>query len=423
MRLRFRELVVWRTGGKVLNAMVVGLTGRTRVIFVTDGLVERLPTEEVLAVFAHEAGHAKRHHLPLYLVLFFALALLFDSVAGVLFAAGVPEELMLAVYLGLLWFGLIGWLSRKFEREADVYGSDHAAVAIPDPGPVVLPGLTRALPYGASLMVRALDRIARLTGHTTSFRHGSIEDRIRYVAAYASDGEVRQAFRRQRRRLYAGIAALGVAAVGVAALQLPGEIRFADAQIRFDDAARIEREARAIRSERGPEAARDRYRDLLRTYVEAERALGDAGDGRTRALRQAVVHEQADVALRGLGDRVFARRALERVVAMGRVSTLSQRLLFHAHVDLGRIAAGAGDTAAAREHLDRARALRPDPAGAEGELLRARVALLQAVVEAREGVLTGRPEVERHARPRYPKDEWREHAEDAAEDLRLLPPA
>jgi Zn-dependent protease with chaperone function len=248
MRLRYRELVVWNTGGRFPNALVVGLTGRTRMIFVTDVLVEKLPPEEVLAVFAHEAGHAKRHHLPLYLVVFFAFALLFDSLTSALLERGVPHWMLLALQLAFVWFGLVGWLSRRFEREADVYGADHATVAIPDPGPVVLPGASRPLPYGAALLVRALDRVARLTGHARSFRHGSIEDRIRYVASYATDPEARREFRRQRRGLYVVIAAFALAALGVAVVELPRQVRLASAGIRADEALTRHREAADVRA-------------------------------------------------------------------------------------------------------------------------------------------------------------------------------
>jgi STE24 endopeptidase len=63
LRLRYREMRLWKTGGRGLNAMVVGLTPGTRRIFVTDGLLRALAPHEVEAVFCHEAGHARRHHL------------------------------------------------------------------------------------------------------------------------------------------------------------------------------------------------------------------------------------------------------------------------------------------------------------------------------------------------------------------------
>ena len=85
LKLRYRDLLVWKTKGGVLNAMVIGFTPRTRLIFLTDALLRRLPEEEVLAVFSHEAGHAKRHHLPLFLVLFVTTGVLFH-IAGDLLA-------------------------------------------------------------------------------------------------------------------------------------------------------------------------------------------------------------------------------------------------------------------------------------------------------------------------------------------------
>ena len=63
--------MLWPTNGTIINAMVVGFTPGTRRIFLTDKIIQDLPEDELMAVFFHEAGHAKHHHLPLLLMLFF----------------------------------------------------------------------------------------------------------------------------------------------------------------------------------------------------------------------------------------------------------------------------------------------------------------------------------------------------------------
>ncbi|MBK9386696.1 MAG: M48 family metalloprotease [Planctomycetes bacterium] len=138
MGFAFGELYVWPTGHQMANAAIVG-AGRRRIVVFTDLLLERLHDEEVAAVFAHEAAHARRHHVRRYAALGFGALLLAwlaaDHLAqDELWLAWGPwsaaEEIPLALRLGaealvLLaigtawWFGF-GRLSRACEREADL---------------------------------------------------------------------------------------------------------------------------------------------------------------------------------------------------------------------------------------------------------------------------------------------------------------
>src|SRR5213078_3531139 len=119
IRLGLRGFLLWDTRGRSINAMVVGLTGGTRGVFLTDGLVEALPRPEVVAVVAHEAGHAMRRHLPLYFVTAFALVLLLQAAedAGAEWFGDKAEPFVIGAFLAVFWFGVLGWLSRRFERE------------------------------------------------------------------------------------------------------------------------------------------------------------------------------------------------------------------------------------------------------------------------------------------------------------------
>ena len=152
------------------------MTARSRMIFLTDKIIADFPEGELLAVFFHEAGHVKKHHLQLYLVLFFTLAGLMHLASEHLFLAGLSEPMIILLQLAVLWFVLLGFVSRRFEREADLYGAEHAAVLEPDPAFVVVPGLPTPLPRGAARMVGALDRLLRFTGgRAPSHRHGRLE--------------------------------------------------------------------------------------------------------------------------------------------------------------------------------------------------------------------------------------------------------
>src|SRR5262249_36549579 len=115
------------------NAYFTGL-GRVKRIVLFDTLVSQLAPEEILAVLAHEAGHWKKHHVLLRIVMTEAVAL------GVLFAAsrlihspslpglfGLHEAsftaraLMLMTLCTLVAFPLTpvtSWLSRRHEWAA-----------------------------------------------------------------------------------------------------------------------------------------------------------------------------------------------------------------------------------------------------------------------------------------------------------------
>src|SRR5262249_61077825 len=129
------------------NAMIVGLLPRVRYVIFTDRLLDELSPDEVDAVFGHEVGHARHGHIWLYAAFFVlsiavlgALALL---VGQQLDAAGVevPEwaegrlalvpVLVTATYLFLVW----GYLSRRCERQADVFRRRAGACATPPCAP------------------------------------------------------------------------------------------------------------------------------------------------------------------------------------------------------------------------------------------------------------------------------------------------
>ncbi|MBN1809573.1 MAG: M48 family metalloprotease [Planctomycetes bacterium] len=164
--VRFRDILVWRTGGaRVLNAAVVGLVPRTRFCILSDTLLESLPPDEAEAVVAHELGHVSGHHLPVYLGFVF----IFMGAAVTAFAA-VPADLadnylfslpVLAGITLLFWPGLFGMVSRRMEDEADLY----AAELVGDPEP----------------LIRALSRMAHSSGSgraSGSWRHNSVDKRV-----------------------------------------------------------------------------------------------------------------------------------------------------------------------------------------------------------------------------------------------------
>jgi len=76
-KIRYRDILVWKTSNSLGNAMVMGLFPRVRYILMSDLLLERMTDDQIEAVFAHEMGHVVHRHLwwiVAYLVLFFGVA-------------------------------------------------------------------------------------------------------------------------------------------------------------------------------------------------------------------------------------------------------------------------------------------------------------------------------------------------------------
>ncbi len=371
IKLRYRDILVWPT--RAPNAMVVGFTPRSRTIFMTQGLLDGLTEDEVLAVFFHEAGHAKRQHLPLFIAMFFSLSLVFYLGRDVFVALGLGIELQLVLHLGVLWFILLGWISRRFERESDIYGAEHAAFMTPDAPPLYVPGLLAPLPHGAALMMRALERVRSIAGHSYSHRHGSIEDRVSYVAQHATDPDVRASFQRARRALLTGIFAFIGLAVTATAYSLPTEVAHGRANVDADGALMAYKQA--WRDAHSKDAARSaqadaRYREAFDGFLGAAARVEKRNDPRSQLMAVNYHYKAGDVALHGLGQPDTAAPWFEKALAglgdQERSGPFLSELEFRIRVSLGRIEAwrqaarpvDERDMTAAREHLRAARTIK-----------------------------------------------------------------
>ncbi len=199
-RLKYRQILEWDTGGVIVNAGVLGFLPPARYVLLSDALVEHLDEDAVETIFAHEAGHVVHHHI-LYLVVFtLGLLMACASVAGLTAWAVGGSEVDLAAQLptlvvaGGLWGTLFGMLSRRFERQADVFAAGVASS--PEGGAMVL------TPSGVALFGRALTTVGRLNGIADTrrnFRHGSIRYRVGYLGWLLEAGAGPVEFDRQVR--------------------------------------------------------------------------------------------------------------------------------------------------------------------------------------------------------------------------------
>jgi Zn-dependent protease with chaperone function len=208
-RLHFRcaDFLLWPTRGVVANAMIMGLIPRFRYVVFTDRILEDLPPDELDAVFGHEVGHAKHGHI------WFYGAFLALSVATLAAASMVIEQRLNEVGVdipswaedwisfvpfaitGSYLFLVFGYLSRRCERQADVYGC--RAVSCGDPNclghgseTVYLDGANGVCPTGVRTFIGALERVHLVNGNVESLVHrpttlqGAIESFFEWVKAW-----------------------------------------------------------------------------------------------------------------------------------------------------------------------------------------------------------------------------------------------
>ncbi len=197
--VRYRALVNWPVlGGKMLTAGIMGIVPRFRYIMITESLMEILSPEELNAVMAHEAGHAKYNHqlrLAFLFLCYFVLMMgvfpeFYPTVMGYV-ASMISKDLisgsvyyvfiavpMLAAMIVYFRF-VLGFFMRHFERQADTY----AALTVGDPAPII----------------SSLEKIALLSGKirdVPSWHHFSIRQRVEFLMKSHEDPGIIKKHRR-----------------------------------------------------------------------------------------------------------------------------------------------------------------------------------------------------------------------------------
>lgn len=208
------DIRLWRTYTGAVNAAALGVLPGLRAILLTEELVERMRVEQVLGVVLHELSHLRRKH-----VLWYGLTLLGPGslIGPTLALVGLPHAatggLGTALELGLL-LGVVGLVSRCFEREADADAAEWLGSV------VALPGSDRpgGRPLGVHVMASTLERTAELNGVSLdrfTFTHGTMAQRIASLHQTVDDPRRLSLPRRRGRWVRAAIAIASTATVSL----------------------------------------------------------------------------------------------------------------------------------------------------------------------------------------------------------------
>ena len=167
------------------NAYFSGM-GKAKRIVLFDSLIRSHGQDEILAILAHEIGHLKKNHIKKQFILVSLVSLFLFFLASKLLTWEVMYHSFgfsnMPCYVGLFLVGIL-WepvnffmspigmaISRKFERQADVYS---------------LGILKTAKPLSTALKKMAKDNLSNLTPHPLyvcfNYSHPPLLERIEYL--------------------------------------------------------------------------------------------------------------------------------------------------------------------------------------------------------------------------------------------------
>jgi len=220
LKLRYREILIWRTHHTVDNAAVMGIVPQVRYILLSDLLIATMTQDQIEAVFAHEAGHVKHRHMTWYLVFFITLTLAL-SIAGNALSGWHPMpqylsptdlDTLLTLSGIVMFLVLFGALSRSMERQADVFAAMAMTATASQDHPVGRDGVAvfcSALAKVARVNNMPLDGqsmafgkrglrllYARIVNHSANWLHGSIRSRLDYLQGLVDNPQRLAAFNR-----------------------------------------------------------------------------------------------------------------------------------------------------------------------------------------------------------------------------------
>ncbi len=176
------------------NAYFSGM-GKAKRIVLFDSLIRSHSQDEILAILSHEIGHLKKNHIKKQFILVSLVSLFLFFLASKLLTWEVMYHSFgfsnMPCYVGLFLVGIL-WepvnffispigmaISRKFERQADIYS---------------LGILKTAKPLSTALKKMAKENLSNLTPHPLyvcfNYSHPPLLERIEYLEARELSGKL-----------------------------------------------------------------------------------------------------------------------------------------------------------------------------------------------------------------------------------------
>ncbi len=252
--IRCNDIFLWDTRQRIANAMVTGLLPCLRYVVLTDRLLQEMTPDEIEAVFGHELGHARHHHMLYYLAFLListvvvmgvweaaasvvALRPVQDVLAwvpglGALELGEIGSTLLFLLVLGLYIFVVFGFLSRRCERQADIFGCravscGRTVCAGHEEGAALAPAGRGLCSTGIRFFIGALEKVADLNGISrdrpgwlSSWQHSTIARRVDFLQQMSLDPAVEPRFQRRVGLVKWGLLLCLGAAFGMAILVL-----------------------------------------------------------------------------------------------------------------------------------------------------------------------------------------------------------
>ncbi|MHC4850546.1 MAG: M48 family metalloprotease [Planctomycetota bacterium] len=191
------------TGGRLINAALVGPLRWPRFLVLTDGLMAHLDLQSLRGVVAHEVGHAKAGHPMLLLGLFVVVPVLLLPVAELLAIDEMTQQglLLLGGVLVIVMLVALRRIAHRFEFEADQLSAEALG--------------------GASPCIEALQGVGQVpvmgSPYRASFRHPSDAQRIENLLLCEADPRHRARFHARGRVLRWLVSMVVLVAVGLSA--------------------------------------------------------------------------------------------------------------------------------------------------------------------------------------------------------------
>ncbi|MCA9217441.1 MAG: M48 family metalloprotease [Planctomycetales bacterium] len=194
MRVHVADVCLWKTGNRSLNAAVAGAFRRTRILLLSDALVDSFNDTDLEAVVAHEMAHVKHRHIVTMLLTLVSAGLTAVLCMQILdrqeIHPSTNASLLVLIPVIAIWLLLHRFIARSFEHQADVEACLQLTTTIATKPPAANSQTDSAV----FTFVEMLRKLAPNGTTGSDWWHPSIDTRIATLKEIHQDDTVREEF-------------------------------------------------------------------------------------------------------------------------------------------------------------------------------------------------------------------------------------